>query len=242
VTLVPLSAGQDGTPVYLVHPVGGSIFCYLGLARALGADHPCFGFASATPPSGEPDLPGLAASYAQQIDASARPVLAGWSVGGLIAFEMARHLPATTALVLIDAPAPGTAPANEDVPTTFASDLAAMTGRPQDAARVVAARPEDRQDALWELMRQQDPDLTQDDARRRVDTFRWHSAAFAAYQPGSGVDCSTVLVTADNRPEPWQPWLTGPVRAERLPSDHYGVLRAPVTGRVHALIEEAIGA
>jgi thioesterase domain-containing protein len=240
-TLVRLSSGSGTTPIYLVHPVGGSVLCYLLLARELAADHACFGVESPLPPAGGPDLERLARDYLREIEPGG-VVLGGWSLGGLIAFDMARQRPDVAALVLIDAPAPGTAPEHEDVVLAFAHDLAAMTGQPADAARVVAATPTQRERVLWQVMRGQDPDLTEEQARRRIETFRWHSQAFGAYRPADGVACPVVIVSAENSEAEWKPWLHGPVYREQVAGDHYDVLRDPAIRRVRELIEEAIRA
>ncbi|MBV9160909.1 MAG: alpha/beta fold hydrolase [Pseudonocardiales bacterium] len=246
--LVPLAPHRVDRPVYLVHPVSGSVFCYLSLARLLGGHWSCLAFASPAPPPGSVPLEDLARRYAAQIDPSAdRPVLGGWSLGGLIAFEMARQLREQGRelgpLVLIDASVPGSARHDEDAVVAFAEDFATMTGQPEAAARVLAAPAVQREEQLWELMRQQDPELNAEDARRRLDTFRWHSKAFAEYEPRGRVPGpALVLTAADNATDDWSRWIEGPVRTERLAGDHYGVLRPPAVERISELIEEVTGA
>ncbi|HET9255060.1 MAG TPA: alpha/beta fold hydrolase [Pseudonocardiaceae bacterium] len=242
--LVPLVPHQGDRPVYLVHPVSGSVFCYLLLARSLGRRWSCWAFACPAPPPGNAVLEELARRYAAQIDPSAdRPVLGGWSLGGLIAFEMARQLREQGhdlgPLMLIDASVPGSADHDEDAVVAFAADFATMTGQPEAAARVLAAPAAARTEQLWELMRQQDPELDAADAQRRLDTFRWHSKAFADYEPRGRVrGPALVLTAADNATEGWSRWIEGPVTAERLTADHYGVLRRPAVHRISELLEE----
>jgi thioesterase domain-containing protein len=240
VTLAPQPADR---PVYLVHPVSGSVFCYLPLARLLGGRWSCRAFASPAPPPGSAVLEDLARRYAAQIDPSAqRPVLGGWSLGGLIAGEMARQLRERGRelgpLVLIDACVPGSARHDEDVVSAFAEDFAIMTGQPEAAARVLTAPAGQREEQLWELMRQQDPELDTGDARRRLDTFRWHSEAFAAYEPGGKVPGPALVLTTTDATDDWSRWIDGPVRIERVAADHYGLLRPPAVERISELIEE----
>lgn len=245
--LVALGRHPADRPVYLVHPVSGSVFCYLPLARLLSGRRCCLAFASPAPPPGSAALEDLARRYAAQINPSTdRAVLGGWSLGGLIAFEMARQLREQGRelgpLVLIDASVPGSAHDDEDAVVAFAEDFATMTGQPESAARVLAAPAVEREEQLWELMRQQDPELDAEDARQRLDTFRWHSKAFAEYEPRGRVPGPALVLTAgENATGDWSRWIEGPVRTEMLAADHYGLLRRPAVDRISELIEEVSG-
>ncbi|MYM28004.1 amino acid adenylation domain-containing protein [Duganella sp. CY15W] len=94
--VVPLRAGGD-TPLFMVHPADGSIFCYAELTAALAADYTVYGIQSAfhagvsiTPYT----LDAVAAAYARDICATcAGPYrLAGWSLGGTLAMRIAALL------------------------------------------------------------------------------------------------------------------------------------------------------
>jgi thioesterase domain-containing protein len=93
--LVRLREGAAEPPLFLVHPAGGQVLCYVDLARALDTDRPVWGLQDVAPLDAERSLKSLAAAYL----AAARTVqprgpwhLAGWSFGGRVAFEMARQL------------------------------------------------------------------------------------------------------------------------------------------------------
>lgn len=95
--LVRLSSG-GGRPLFCVHPSGGSAAWYTALARAAPGDRPILAF----------ELPGaygsgqtlstiedIAACYVDQLrneQPNGPYALLGWSLGGMIAFEMARQL------------------------------------------------------------------------------------------------------------------------------------------------------
>lgn len=113
VTLQPRGYQQ---PFFWVHPIGGSVFCYMELASALGPERPFFGFqARGLEPGQRPfqTVEQMAACYVTSLRA-VQPkgpyLLGGWSFGGLIAFEMAHQLVAQDqsecTLILLDSPPP----------------------------------------------------------------------------------------------------------------------------------------
>jgi thioesterase domain-containing protein len=95
--LVPLQPNGSRPPVFMVHPPGGIVVCYQPLAHRLGQDRPFYGI-RARGLHGETDLPARLEDMAAEYVAAVRTVqaegpyhLGGWSVGGLVAFEMARQ-------------------------------------------------------------------------------------------------------------------------------------------------------
>jgi len=148
------AAGADRQPLFLVHAVGGSVLAYAGLARALGAGQPVWGLQA---PSAE-ELPAvtleaLAARYVagvRRVQPSGPYHLGGWSMGGTVAYEMARQLTAAgeeAALVaILDADAPSGPEGGTDVDDAtlearFERDLAAVSAAglaPEDFARLFA--------------------------------------------------------------------------------------------------------
>lgn len=92
-----LAPGRPGGGVVLLfHPVGGSVFCYGPLTQLLPPGAKVVAVPAKT------EVPGalhvLAADYAAAIRRAApeRPlVLAGWSLGGMLALEVARRLEAS---------------------------------------------------------------------------------------------------------------------------------------------------
>lgn len=114
--VVELRPGS-GPLVALVHPVGGEVTCYLPLARAWPGDarilalrHPDLDAAAASYRT----MQALAATYIEQIESAAgaaAEVLGGWSLGGVLALEMAAQWQAKSAwagrLFMIDSPVAG---------------------------------------------------------------------------------------------------------------------------------------
>ncbi len=112
--LVPLrpAAGGGRARLFLIHPVGGHVLCYRELARHLDPAVDLHGLrARGTEPGESPaaSVPEMAAAYAREIAraAPAGPLwLGGWSMGGVIAWEIAGQLAAAgreiARLLLID--------------------------------------------------------------------------------------------------------------------------------------------
>jgi 3-oxoacyl-(acyl-carrier-protein) synthase/thioesterase domain-containing protein/SAM-dependent methyltransferase/acyl carrier protein len=123
--LVQLQPGdQARRPLFLVHPIGGTVFHYQALAHHLGNEAPVFGLRASGLERGEEfdgDIERMASRYVDAIQArqpKGSYLLGGWSFGGLVAYEMARRLREqggkVDLLVLLDTPAPGDLPADLD--------------------------------------------------------------------------------------------------------------------------------
>ncbi|MEU4486973.1 beta-ketoacyl synthase N-terminal-like domain-containing protein [Streptomyces purpurascens] len=108
--LRPLRATGSRPPLFLVHAAGGPVTVYRTLAERLGDDRPVFGLERIEEAR---TVPEKARRYAEAINA-AHPdgpcVLGGWSFGGFVAQETARHLTAAgrevRLVVLIDSVRP----------------------------------------------------------------------------------------------------------------------------------------
>ena len=97
-SLVPIQSRGSSRPLFCVHPYFGLAHCYLELSRMLGPDQPFYGLQSRGLESGQtplPTVPDMASCYLEsirRIQLSGPYRLAGWSMGALIAYEMAQQL------------------------------------------------------------------------------------------------------------------------------------------------------
>ena len=142
--LVEIEPGGSGDPLYLVHPVGGTILCLAGALAQRLLRRPCvFGLHSAGLDGGgnpETSIEGMAARYltavrSQQPSGPYR--LGGWSMGGVVASEMARQLREQGEQVdapSSSAPAGSNSVSDADLLAAFALDLA-LRLRPRPAVR-----------------------------------------------------------------------------------------------------------
>jgi thioesterase domain-containing protein/acyl carrier protein len=96
--LVPIQPGGSKPPLFCIHPAGGGVVCYVHLARHLGADQPVYGLQDPLFEENGYSVLSIGAFAEIYIDAIRRlqpqgPYhLAGWSFGGVVAFEMACQL------------------------------------------------------------------------------------------------------------------------------------------------------
>src|SRR5207253_11167405 len=114
--LVAIQPQGSQPPFFCVHPIGGSVFCYRDLARHLGSDQPFYGLqARDLVPNQEPhaSVETMAADYIEAlriIQPTGPYRLGGWSLGGVVAFEMAQQLQrqgeSISVLALIDSVSP----------------------------------------------------------------------------------------------------------------------------------------
>ncbi|WP_051407576.1 type I polyketide synthase [Nocardia sp. CNY236] len=93
---VPLRDGT-GAPLFLVHPTGGEVSCYLGLARALDTERPVVGIQDPAligeiGPAGIVALAQRYAALIRQLQPAGPYLIGGWSMGGIVAHELARRL------------------------------------------------------------------------------------------------------------------------------------------------------
>ncbi|HEX9032482.1 MAG TPA: alpha/beta fold hydrolase, partial [Streptosporangiaceae bacterium] len=252
--LVELSKGAGELPLHLIHPVGGTVVAYTQLARELAETFKVYGLEApglSQDAASASSLAELADDYAARISA-AQPGgpyrLAGWSMGGVLAFEVARRLEQAGGdvclLTLLDAPfaMPGSAPpARAQLAASFVADAMRSLGWDATAAPGPAAASADEQISwLAERLASDGADArgVADRLRRRLDVFGANVQVLAGYTPtGPAVQAPTLIVSASQSPnaparEHWRGMLTGPVTTLCVDSDHYEFLRPPQVAEV----------
>ncbi|HEY0133555.1 MAG TPA: acyltransferase domain-containing protein, partial [Nannocystis sp.] len=112
--LVRLKSGHPGVqPLFLVQPLGGTVYTYLPLSRQLSWPGSIYGIRASGMEPGEPvfdDIHVIARRYLEEVtrvQPEGPVLLGGHSAGGIIAHEMAQQLLArgrSVSLVMLDAP------------------------------------------------------------------------------------------------------------------------------------------
>ncbi|GAB1823634.1 non-ribosomal peptide synthetase [Herbidospora sp. RD11066] len=203
--------------VYLVHPSGGELFCYVPLIRALREGIGVAGFPAPAPPD---SIPATAAEIVRTLKDAPEPYcLAGWSYGGVLAFEVARQLERETGarppVILLDAfhDEDDLALDEPTIRRRFEYDVTRLVGR----------------DDL--------PDLS-----GRYAVFRACALALEAYRPGPYGGPVTLLAASpgDGFDKQWRDVCTGPFQSLDLPGDHYTLFTEPALSQIVAAIERTL--
>jgi pristinamycin I synthase-3/4 len=255
-TLVELAPGT-GRPFYCVHALGGEVFGYVHLARRFAANgRPFYGLQAAE--TGEPGtLEEMAVRYLHRLR-EAQPAgpytLGGWSMGGVVAFEMARQLQrqgeTVDRLVLLDSYAPGSenGPLRGDgeLVALFAYELAHLMGShielPPDFRERATGDALSWLTAEAERLGLLPPGVDTEEIARRFAVFRANFRALERYAGGS-CDAPALLLRAAGSPAEagWASLLTRPAEVLDLPGDHYSLLRPPLVEELAAALRERLG-
>jgi amino acid adenylation domain-containing protein len=261
--LVEIQPEGDEVPFFCVHPVGGSLFCYADLARELGRERPFYGLQAPGPGAFSEDSPHksgttieeIAALYIREIR-RVRPdgpyLLGGWSMGGLIAFEMARQLnqhgERVGRLVLFDTHPP---PQNRDaiverdelpILVRFAADMSRLIGKDQgDLQEQFHTLDINKQRAMLLDALKRDAVLAEDAPEEEMDhllsVFTRNAMAVDRYCL-QRCEQRIVLFRAAEAHAPkqlaqqWRRWAAGGVELCLMPGDHYSMLRRPKVSSV----------
>ncbi len=264
--LVPLRlsdpSGAAKPPLFLAHAAAGTVSCYVDLARRLatpiaiyglqapGADDPAAAIAAA-------DLPRMAGRYIQalrQVQPHGPYSLGGWSLGGVLAFEMARQLRQggedVALLCLIESYTPALLRRfdaltegdgnGHSLTRAFARDVLGIADPPpipegQDMAGTLLALP-----ALAGQFDAGDAGRL----RRLHDLYGAHNAALLAYDPAP-CDVGMTLVRAadvalDDETCGWGALARGGMTLRTVPGDHHSILRHPNLEACVALLDDAL--
>jgi len=99
--LVLLKPGPNGTPAFLAHGLGGSVMDFFQPVRHIESDHPIYGIQSKgidgldQPLERIEDMAEFSIDAVRELQPHGPYVLIGYSLGGLVALEMAQRLSAT---------------------------------------------------------------------------------------------------------------------------------------------------
>lgn len=239
--LVAIQPHGSLTPVFFVHPAGGSVGSYFSLARALGSDRPFYAL-EGTLAGSTRQVELVAKSYVDAIRA-VQPdgpyILGGWSSGGVVAFEMARQLQACGAevalVVLLDSMPPVTLAAADRV--SLLAGFAGNLSIPVDSVSEELLRSDTETQLDWLLdqaHRSQvlPPDLGLDDLRRQFELYLADIEAVRNYLPLTASFPLLLLRAADEDEVAehiarWTRLSSNKLEVHKVSGDHITMMRAP---------------
>ncbi len=255
-SLVVLRPDGERRALVFVHAAGGHVIPYVELTRRLAPGRPVYAFQAAEPDGREPvSVAGLARRYLAELRAfgvAGTPILAGWSFGGAVAFEMARQVVADGGepppVLLLDTRWPGGrdgAPAELDLLLELARDLG-IRGRAGDVEAVRDLALEAALERLAERGQAQGtlpPDVGADTLGRLFAMLKARRGALHDWTPGAYPGPITMIcaeATFDELPDPAAPWrdvVAAGVRAVPVPGDHYTMVREPHAGALAGVLD-----
>lgn len=230
-SLVPIQPEGDRPPFFCIHGMGGTVLRFNGLARHMGTDRPFYGV-QAQGLEGDrafhTRVEDMAAFYIKEIRAlqpEGPYYIGGYSLGGLIAFEMSRQLQAdgqeVGLLALLD-----TYPGKPKSTKLLLSTLLTLPRKEQFT--YIAHRAKRIRKGI----------------KRRVDAFflprplrevrKVFAVAEDSYKPQVYFGSATWfratekgLRGVDNPHDDWSKWVTGGVEVHDIEGDHGSILREP---------------
>jgi len=267
-SLVPVQPRGAKRPLFFAHPIGGNVLCYAGLAHLLGEDQPFHALQSAGlrgERAPRATLEEMAREYlvaVREVQPEGPYLLGGWSMGGVIALEMACQLrdagEEVDLVAMLDSHLHrGAAFDDASMLAWFARDLKGSS--PHGSAMQIdleELRRRDLEGGLRYVLEQareagvvsSDVELAQ--MRRFLDVFEINGRALLGYAPRVFPGELTILrVSAVASAEldggeaydlGWSRFCTGLVHAHGVPGDHYTMLAQPAVQAVAEHLRSAI--
>ncbi|MFP2960560.1 amino acid adenylation domain-containing protein [Myxococcus sp. 1LA] len=246
-SLILLQQGRSSLPPLLcMHPVGGTVFCYQDLVRALGPERTVYGF-QAPGVNGECEpLSSVEQLASLHLDALLQHLprppyyLVGLSMGGTIVYDMAQRMRrmgiAPELLVFLDTPGPG------QLPTQFEDDAALLAASFGDASAELTQhlRSLTPQEQMLEVLRRARAGGVVEESFSLVDlqtflaTWKAHMRALFSYQPQPYDGAAVYLRASEYVPphprhpeQPWQQLVRGGLELVHVPGNHQTMIEPP---------------
>jgi amino acid adenylation domain-containing protein len=267
--LVAIQPHGSLQPFYCVHAAGGNVFSYVQLAQHLGREQPFYGL-EARGVDGEQEpltrVEEMAAAYVEAVRA-VQPrgpyLLGGWSLGGVIAFEMARQFQAqgetVNQLFLLDSVAPGVIRrGEEDDGLELLAGFATHLGLSLDG---IAAPPADnfphlgQAEQLAYLLGQLKEagilplDFDDEHFRRLLHVYGNNVRAVRSYRPKplpvpTALICSAQTamdeIAADDPALGWRRLTTERLTLDVVAGNHFNMLREPHVSLLAVKLKELL--
>jgi thioesterase domain-containing protein len=229
--------------LFAVHAVGGTVFGYAPLAKEIAGTFKVYGIEAAGLADGSTPAASLSSIVDSYVDAirTVQPggpyMLAGWSMGGIVAYELAGRFEElgeeVALLALLDAPSSlpdRPRPPERELAALFVADACRTLGWPVEDSP--GAGPPAADQLAWLAYRLVagggEAGALRAQLERRYAVFKALNEMVTGYRPRVVVHADTLLVGAERSPNdvgPWSRVLDGKVRSIRLPYDHYTLLQ-----------------
>jgi thioesterase domain-containing protein len=236
-SLVPLGAGGPGSPLFCIHGFGGHIAAFVPLARQLAPARPVYGLQAQGLDVGQrlhTRVEDMAVQYAHEIRA-VQPhgpyLLSGWSLGGLIASDVAHRLvqagERVQLLAMLDTYLSVTDDSYED--PDDASVIRRIAPQLNVSRKDLRTMPVDNP---WEFLAEKAgflPGYGAATIRRLVEVCKGQLEAMSHYTPRPYGGATVLFRVGNSHGKEKKRWkaLHSQLTIESVPGDHYTMLRAP---------------
>jgi thioesterase domain-containing protein len=233
-----INVGRDLPPLFCVHAVSGSAYWYTPLAEYLDTRQPLYGLEAPGFDDDAAPLASIGELVSHHVDTlrAFRPdgpyLLLGWSMGGVIAFEMAHRLraagTAVPLLIVVDSPVPtgqGLPGGEESILTAFLVDLnAAPPGT--DFSHFCQGSPDPTPAEVFAAVAAAGvfpPELDVDFLMNLYRIYRTHVYALYAHATTPGYSGPVLAIAAaESPPQPWDR-VACSVDQHIIPGNHYTI-------------------
>jgi amino acid adenylation domain-containing protein len=247
--LVGIQPRGSRRPFFCVHPIGGNVLCYARLAHHLGSHQPFYGIQAVGllgQQTAHTRIEDMAAAYIdalRAVQAEGPYLLGGWSMGGVVAFEMAQQLHRqgheVGLLALLDSYAPNPAESiiddDMDLAISFAGDLAGLSMQELPIAYDDFRQRDQDEQLLYLLDMAKAANIVPADTdprwiKRLFEIFKANMYALRSYTPSIYPNRIALFRAAMDACDPtlgWSALSSEPVAIQNIPGDHYGLLAEP---------------
>ena len=230
------NANAEGQPLFLVHPIGGSVFCYNQLARYINPNTPVYGFHATG--NQIKDVVSMASKYIKEMKEVQKEGpyrIGGWSFGGIIAFEMTQQLEKVGEevkdLFLIDSYFHSKGydfenSAETEIFEKFLKDITYQRGGEP-------ILPTTMEDMLAEAIQKGlfPTEITLDSIYKLLQVFKNNCIAYSGYQVVNKVNADTHLLMAkdtsyigsERQMKTWENWLNGAISYHIINGNHFTI-------------------
>lgn len=240
--LVGIQPTGTKPPFFCVHPVGGEVVCYADLARQLGPEQPFYGLQVPwqNPAQTIEEMARAYIAELQTVQPAGPYLLGGWSMGGVIAFEMAHQLLTqgqdVALLALFDSSAPTIRPKIKSLIEHFGAELEGTFAKKSglDYAQLQGLSADAQLAQIYAQAMQADMlpvDLELEHLQRMFAVYKRNVEALQQYQPPRYAGRLTLFVARAQQGGPadadlgWRALTRQDVDIYPLAGDHYTLLK-----------------
>lgn len=267
--LVKLKDGNENTPLFIIHPIGGNISSYESLVENLPLPNAIYGiqsqglFTDQKPLDSVIKMASLYIEAIKQIQKEGPYSILGWSFGGMVAFEMSFQLfrkgDRVENLFLIDSYIPHASSASRNYSPTKDIDIVSALLLEQGANPVEIEQEisglleEEHFDFLWAKVLKIKGELTDDEReviKRFIQVFRANEKAFYGYEPASlelsklyfyhATQAIDNTILKGDVISQWSNLISGEILEIKIEGNHYSILDKQRSKTIGKSIQQVI--